>query len=138
MGQTYIERELFKPTPYLVSFTIFFLVLFIVLRAKFQKKCPLWLIRCIFILFTFSFSGTISLLSVFSYLSWMWTFIIVAAAHVPSYILWLRFLQPKNKRNKESLFELGDEAEYLMDPDERYVQKEQSNFHWTQVTIHTM
>jgi hypothetical protein len=133
MGQTYLERELIKPTPYLVSGTIFFLVLFIVVRSKFVRKCPMWIIRCIFILFTICFSGTISLVSVFSYISWMWTFLIVAIIHVPLYLLWLRFLQKKIK--KDGSYELGDatETQFLMDPEESYSRKRQTAFHWAQV-----
>ncbi len=133
MGQTYVERELIKPTPYLASVTVFLLVLFIVLRAKFGKKCPMWIIRIIFILFTISLTGTISILSVFSYLSWMWTFAIVAVVHIPLYLLWLKYLQKKTK--KDSLYELGDaaESEYFMDPEESFAIKKQSAFHWAQV-----
>jgi hypothetical protein len=133
MGQTYLERELIKPTPYLVSGTIFFLVLFIVVRSKFVRKCPMWIIRCTFILFTICFSGTISLVSVFSYISWMWTFLIVAIVHIPLYLLWLRFLQMKFKR--DGLYELGDatETQFLMYPEESYSRKRQTAFHWAQV-----
>jgi hypothetical protein len=65
----------------------------------------------------------------------MWTFLIVAIVHIPLYLLWLRFLQKKFKR--DGLYELGDatETQFLMDPEESYSRKRQTAFHWAQILV---
>lgn len=132
---SYVHRQLLKTMPVVVGTTVVFFLLFIILRARFAHRCPVWLIRLTYVLLSISFSCIIGLLSVFSYIPWFIALLIVFLAHLLLYWIWLRFLTRINygRHRRSSYDKYDDEASFLIRDPKSEKQDRRVTYHWTQV-----